>query len=200
MTAPYTSAEIISLTNLTRQSEGLPPLHPNPLLMSAAQNKASAMLAAGSWSHNTPDATSWQFLDQVGYRYQIAGENLARNYQDSTDVINAWINSPTHKNNLLNPNYTQIGVAVATGSADQHTSTLVVQYLGTPLTTQTTSNDSQFNATIMLNFSSASPNYLQLGLFTAAMVSTIFLAKLIGRNKKAKAVKSNSPHPKHWRT
>lgn len=159
MPASYTAAEIISLTNAIRQANGLEPLHPDQLLMQAAEHKAQAMVDAGSWSHNTPSATSWQFLDNVGYHYQLAGENLARNFDTPKQVVDGWLNSPTHRENLLNSGYTQIGVAVATGSADSQTSILVVQYLGTP-TLKTESAAGQFNPTDMVSFSPAPPYWL----------------------------------------
>lgn len=191
MTAPYTSAEIISLTNVVRQSEGLPPLHPDPLLTQAAQNKANAMIVAGSWSHNTPNATSWQFLDEVGYHYRVAGENLARNFDDPRQVIQGWLNSPSHKNNLLNQNYTHIGVAVATGSADMDTSILVVQYLGTP--SQQVSSQSQFNPTDIISFD---PWPYSTWFFILIPFLIVIILKKFQHKKKK--IKTGLPQAKHW--
>lgn len=193
MTSPYTASEIISLTNAIRQSSGLEPLHPNPQLTQAATNKAQAMILAKSWSHNTPDATSWQFLEAVGYNYQFAGENLARNFKTAPDVIQAWLESPSHKNNLLNTQYSEIGVAVATDSADSETSVLVVQYLGRPTTTSQTNLENQFNPTTALNFN---PSQISLPAIIVVLAITLLIAKIYHRKTKKKP--SHRPNSKHW--
>lgn len=197
MPAPYTAAQIIALTNAARQSHQLPPLHPDPLLTQAAQHKAAAMLAAHSWSHNTPTQTPWEFLDAVGYRYQTAGENLARNFTNSQDVVQAWLDSPAHRSNLLNPEYTQIGVAVATGSADSATSILVVQYLASPMT-QTTTLDNQFHATDIIDFTSTGSS--PVTYFVLVLVSALVLASLARLwRHQSKRRTTTTPHPKYWR-
>jgi hypothetical protein len=192
MAAPFTPAEIISLTNVVRQSQGLMPLHPDSLLTQAAHAKAFAMLAANSWSHNTPTATAWEFLDQAGYRYQIAGENLARNYSTATQVMSAWENSPSHLANLLNPDYTQIGVAVATGSADATSNTLVVQYMAAPLS-QTTTLPQQFHPTTILSFNPA-PISGWLYIF----IPLLILLSALKINHKKQKPKNSKPQIKHW--
>lgn len=123
-------SEIIAVANLAREKEGIPPLHPQPQLMTAAAAKAKAMIDSNSWSHNIPSATPWQFIDASGYVYTIAGENLAKDFTSATDVVDGWLNSPSHRNNLLNREYTETGVAVveADYQGKNHT-TLVVQYL-----------------------------------------------------------------------
>ena len=64
------------------------------------------MIAKNYWAHNAPDGASpWSFFKNVGYRYLYAGENLARDFGDSASVVNAWMNSPTHRDNLLSGRY-----------------------------------------------------------------------------------------------
>lgn len=198
MPAPYTPAEIIALTNAARQSHHLLPLHPNQLLMEAAQNKAAAMLTAQSWAHNTPTQTSWEFLDTVGYQYQVAGENLARNFTSAQNVINAWLESPSHRQNLLNPDYTQIGVAVATNSADSATSILVVQYLATPMTA-TNSQVNQFYPTDILDISSINKQTTTFSVFFFGLVFILLILTIFFRQKHNQQSKSKNPHPKYWR-
>jgi hypothetical protein len=91
------------------------------------------MAASGYFSHTGPDGkTPWQWISASGYQYQYAGENLAVRFINSTDVINAWMESPTHRANIVKPVYTQIGVGVAEGMYQGQPATYVVQYFGTP--------------------------------------------------------------------
>lgn len=124
---------LTSLTNADRATTGLPQLSENALLAEAAQNKANDMAAKGYFSHVTPDGkTPWYWLDQAGYDYTYAGENLAVDFTDSKDVENAWMASPTHHANIVKPQYTQIGIAVAEGTYQGQPATFVVQFFGTP--------------------------------------------------------------------
>jgi hypothetical protein len=71
-------------------------------------------------------------MKQVGYEYIMAGENLAVNFLESEAVNTAWMNSPTHKANLLNKNYEQIGIGIAQGNYGNRESMFVVQMFGVP--------------------------------------------------------------------
>lgn len=120
-------------TNQKRAENQLNPLTTNPMLVEAAQLKANDMAARGYFSHNTPEGnTPWYWLDQVGYTYQYAGENLAVNFVDSNEVTEAWMNSPTHRANIVKESYTEIGIAVASGTYKGRDSVFVVQFFGTP--------------------------------------------------------------------
>lgn len=123
--------EIVSLTNAQRKSAGLSPLQMNPLLDKAAAAKAAYMFANDFWAHNGPDGTTpWVFFKQVGYNYRYAGENLARDFSESSSVVSAWMNSPTHKDNILSDHYDEVGVAVVNGVLAGEETTLVVQLFG----------------------------------------------------------------------
>jgi hypothetical protein len=124
---------IVDLTNQTRASLGLGTLALSPTLSEAAREKAADMFAKGYWAHFSPTGTSpWWFFKNVGYNYLYAGENLARDFNDSGAVVNAWMNSPTHKDNIVSPHYKEIGVAVVDGVLNGEQTTLVVQLFGTP--------------------------------------------------------------------
>ncbi len=128
------SETIVSLANSARVDGGLSTLSTSNLLAKAAQNKADDMLARQYFSHNTPDgATPWSFIKAVGYSYTTAGENLAIDFTDADDVQTAWMNSPGHRANILNKNFTQIGIGIAKGTYDNHQTTIVVQMFGNPL-------------------------------------------------------------------
>ncbi len=121
-------------TNKERALNNLEPLAVNPLLVEAAQLKADDMASRGYFAHNTPDGkTPWYWLDQVGYTYAYAGENLAVNFVESSEVTAGWMNSPTHRANIVKSNYTEIGIAVARGMYKGQESTYVVQFFGTPV-------------------------------------------------------------------
>ncbi len=128
-----TPEKVIEDTNQKRAEKGLSPLTINSKLNEAAQRKAGDMFAFNYWAHTSPSGrTPWAFFQEVGYKYLYAGENLARDFMDSDSVVEAWMNSPTHKDNLLNPNYKEIGLAVVNGSLNGAQTTLVVQLFGTP--------------------------------------------------------------------
>lgn len=128
-----TPVQIIELTNKRRVEEGLLPLSLNQELNEAAKRKAGDMFAFNYWAHTSPSGRNpWSFFQEVNYKYLYAGENLARDFSDSSSVIEAWMNSPTHKDNLLNPSYREIGVAVVNGTLSGVETTLVVQLFGTP--------------------------------------------------------------------
>ena len=107
------AVELIKLTNNYRKKENLDILRENDTLTEAAQKKAYDMILHNYFSHSSPTGqnfTSW-IIDQ-GYDYRIAGENLAQDFNDNPAVLQAWQSSPSHNKNLLNPNYTEIGIAV----------------------------------------------------------------------------------------
>jgi hypothetical protein len=123
---------IVADTNLNRTKEGLNSLQLNSTLSEAARQKANDMFSENYWAHFSPKGKSpWEFFKSVGYNYLYAGENLARDFSDSDAVVQAWMNSPSHKDNIMNAKYRDIGVAVVNGLLDGEETTLVVQLFGT---------------------------------------------------------------------
>lgn len=134
-----TPQQIIDMSNVKRREQGLGTLRYDAQLSAAAAAKAADMMARDYWAHTSPIGTQpWFFVSQAGYGYRYAGENLARDFNDSASVVTAWVNSPTHRENLFNPKYQDIGVAVVDGTLTGHETTLVVQMFGTKLATQPT--------------------------------------------------------------
>ncbi|MDQ5949160.1 MAG: hypothetical protein QG589_286 [Patescibacteria group bacterium] len=124
---------LVDYTNQDRQKTSLDVLSINPLLERAAQLKADDMVTKGYFAHNSPEGKSpWYWLDAVGYDFSYAGENLAVNFTDSVDVDNAWMNSPGHRDNILNNRFTEIGIATAQGMYEGKVTTFVVQFFGRP--------------------------------------------------------------------
>lgn len=126
------ASDIVSLTNTQRAEASLGTLVENPLLVEAANRKAKDMAARGYFSHNGPDGkTPWKWLSESGYNYRYAGENLAVRFTDSSDVVKAWMGSPSHKANVVKGVYSEIGVGVASGVYKGSPAVYVVQFFGT---------------------------------------------------------------------
>lgn len=131
-----TPEQVVEMTNQKRAEQGLPPLTINGKLNEAAQRKAGDMFAFNYWAHNSPSGRDpWAFFHEVGYQYLYAGENLARDFMNSESVVEAWMNSPTHRENVLNGRYKEVGLAVVNGTLNGVETTLVVQLFGTPTPT-----------------------------------------------------------------
>lgn len=126
---------LVESANAARQETRGATLNTNALLQYAAQLKANDMVTKGYFAHTSPTGlTPWHWLTLVGYKYASAGENLAVNFIESGDVHRAWMNSPGHRQNILNSAYTEIGVASARGTFNGRETTFVVQFFGAPLT------------------------------------------------------------------
>jgi len=124
---------LVDETNQNRVTANLGSLTLNTKLEQAAQLKANDMATKGYFAHNAPDGkTPWYWFEQVGYDYAAAGENLAVNFTDSKDVTEAWMHSPTHRANIMNGNYTEIGIATAVGTYKGKDAIFVVQEFGRP--------------------------------------------------------------------
>lgn len=127
-----TVSDLLTQTNARRLAAGAGALSLNSQLSAAASAKAADMFANQYWAHNSPTGRDpWSFIVGAGYNYLFAGENLARDFGDSKSVVDAWMNSPTHRDNLLNSRYREIGFAVVNGKYGNHETTLVVQMFGT---------------------------------------------------------------------
>lgn len=129
-----TNQKVLDQTNQERSKLGLGNLKYNSLLSQSATKKAQDMFNNNYWAHNSPNGTTpWDFFKLVGYKYSVAGENLARDFYDTESLIKAWMKSPTHKANILNDKYQEIGIGVVNGTLGGIKTTLVVQHFGTPI-------------------------------------------------------------------
>jgi len=125
---------LFQLTNEERIKNGLKPLTYNEKLAKAAEEKAKDMFAKNYWAHYAPDGTTpWDFILSSGYQYEYAGENLAKDFMFSDGVVSAWMNSKTHRENILRPEYDGVGFGVVNGVLNGEETTLVVQMFGKPL-------------------------------------------------------------------
>lgn len=109
--------EVIRLVNVERAKVGLKPLSENVKLSKVARIKSQDMINKKYFSHYSPTYGSpFDMMKKFGIRFTAAGENIAMGQKTPMEVMNAWMNSAGHRRNILNPNFTQIGVGVAKDS------------------------------------------------------------------------------------
>ena len=131
--AQVTANVLVDLTNESRLAFNESPLVRNPVLDRAASMKAEDMATVGYFAHNSPSGiTPWHWFREAGYSFLYAGENLAINFIDADEVMKAWLQSPTHRANLLNVKFKEIGMATVSGVYKDGPSIYVVQMFGTP--------------------------------------------------------------------
>jgi uncharacterized protein YkwD len=110
---------IVNAVNQVRIANGLGALTVNPKLVEAAQFHAVDMAQFKTMAHDLPGSLLPGLADRaafVGYNYSTLGENIAVGYADTAPVMNAWMNSPGHRANILGADYTEIGVGIAVDS------------------------------------------------------------------------------------
>lgn len=131
--AQVTTAGLLAATNSARVEQGEKPLANNTQLAEAAKLKVRNMFDKQYWAHTAPDGTApWHWFGKVGYAYADAGENLAKNFTTSDSTVSAWLASPTHRANVLKPEYQDVGFAVMSGMLGDKPTTLIVALYGTP--------------------------------------------------------------------
>lgn len=129
--ADISAEELLILTNQERQKNGTHSLFFNQQLSIAAEKKAEDMFEYDYWAHNSPSGkTPWVFIKSSGYKYVYAGENLARGFSNSEDVVKAWMESPDHRANMLSSNYQDVGFAVKIGELNGEETVLIVEEFG----------------------------------------------------------------------
>lgn len=129
------ASEVMSLTNQQRANNGLGALAYNAQLEQAARSKAQDMFAQNYWSHYNPQGNGpAYFISAAGYSYSTAGENLAKDFNTSSGVVTAWMNSAGHRANILNGSFVHTGVAVMNGTLQGSETTLVVAMYAAPNT------------------------------------------------------------------
>ncbi|MFA6322897.1 MAG: CAP domain-containing protein [Candidatus Buchananbacteria bacterium] len=126
------SKNIVSLINQSRVQEGLLPLKENTNLTKYAATKGSDMVKRDYFAHDTPEGKRpWEWIDKNEYDYVYAGENLAIDFTSAETVHEAFLNSPSHRRNILNPKYLEVGIAVLNGQMSGHKTILLVEFFGT---------------------------------------------------------------------
>lgn len=141
LSATVYPAVLADLTNENRAVYGIQKLAWNSDLEKAAKLKAEDMAQNNYFAHTSPSGISpWYWLREVNYNFIYAGENLAVDFTESVNVQNAWLQSPGHRDNLLNSKFTEIGIATADGFYKGRKTTFVVEFFGQPLVYNTEEN------------------------------------------------------------
>lgn len=126
-------ARLLKITNEFRAVRGLPALAPIAALSDSAEIKSRDMAANNYFAHESPRKVSLpELMNQVGYRYEEAGENLAMGYASAESVLRAWIESPSHLAILSNPQFTEFGNAFIPGTFAEYRTIYVTEHFGRP--------------------------------------------------------------------
>lgn len=132
--AEITVEGIIRYTNAERKKVGLETLVTQKKLSASALKKANDMLDRQYFEHKSPDGkTAVDLVKEKGYIFQIVGENLALgDFGSDKKLVDAWMNSPTHRENILNSKFTEIGIGIVKGEYKGSIVWLAVQHFGKP--------------------------------------------------------------------
>jgi hypothetical protein len=194
-----TEDKVFELVNKERIAQNLPGLVKNDYLTKAAEEKAEDMLKNGYFAHTSPAGiTPWHWLEKNGYIYKYAGENLAMNFTDAENQNQAWMESRTHRENILNKNYQEIGIAVKKGRIKEHEAVFTVQEFGTradfvPIRLEKKNDSTNIKVELpkeinaeknsvlaweflpaAIDFRDGKPTYFKFGILTGIGIITVF--------------------------
>ncbi|HEX6084246.1 MAG TPA: CAP domain-containing protein [Thermoanaerobaculia bacterium] len=114
--APHSQREILEAMNRERAAHGLGPLRLNAALSEAAGDRIDDMFTKRYFAHVSPDGVQpFVWAARRGYRYRLIGENLAVGY-GGTRVVDGWMKSPGHRENILQRGFDEVGIAIAAGA------------------------------------------------------------------------------------
>jgi hypothetical protein len=178
------SSVLVDLTNQTRKKNNLPPLLYSTELTQAATLKGEDMSTRQYFSHFAPDGTSpWHWFEAVNYSYLFAGENLAINFRNSTDVEKAWMESPKHRDNILDKRYEDIGIATVPSTVNNKKVLFIVQLFGKqePQDTPSLSSPTHFekNASLFEKIFFNTTHYIYNAYVTLAVILIFALCLMI---------------------
>ncbi|MCX7593286.1 MAG: CAP domain-containing protein [Fischerella sp.] len=148
--------QVLELTNQERAKAGLQPLKGNAELDYAADKYAEEMSERGILSHTGPDGSlPWDRAKAVGYEAQTMGENIAAGQETPEQVVQAWMNSPGHRANILNPDFTELGVGFHNnywgqlfGSGDTNPASYIPSSANSPSQPTSDTNQGTDNSTL----------------------------------------------------
>ena len=130
-TEELSANSIMAATNIERMNNGLSPLVADERLIESSCKKLDDMVAGNYWAHISPtNRTPWQFIKEAGYNYRSAGENLAYGQKTVTSLMNAWLESPTHKENILDKRWKDQGVCTKLVNFQNMQVSLTVHHFG----------------------------------------------------------------------
>ena len=197
-----TISSLLDQTNQVRLLNGVKALRINNKLNQAAYLKAQDMFAKQYWSHNAPDGTEpWKWLGDVKYNYDEAGENLAKNFVSTNTVMTAWMNSPEHRDNILNSSYKDVGFAIVSGELSGTPTSLIVAFYGLSVTDMTAVGaQANTNAAVVgkmdilgkfvITFQSATPE-IMVALILVNLTLVVAILSHIYRKKMPKKLRQS---------
>ena len=178
------ATDIMNRINQERSQRFIPTLTTNQKLITAAQGKADDMLHRSYFAHIDPDGNYvWPRIEAAGYKpYTTLGENLAMDFTSPDDLVAAWMNSPTHRANIVNPKFQDQGLALASGLYEpNHNSILVASLFGalaktsTP-TPSTSTSSSGLSGTTSVSQTNSSPSSDTLAIGRDVQISATHLS------------------------
>jgi hypothetical protein len=125
--------QIRALTNQLRQDKKLAILSEANKLDLSAQNKAEDMATNNYFAHSIDNKSLSTWLQGVGYKYEVAGENLAVGFNSAEDILAAWQKSPTHYANLIDPDFKDLGIGLAGGIYKDQPTVFIAQHFAAPV-------------------------------------------------------------------
>jgi uncharacterized protein YkwD len=146
----YSDIEIMTAVNTVRVEHNLNKLEKNDKLYQSAKAKLSDIQSYQYWSHDNPQTgKKWlTFIRESGF-YSDAGENLARGYEDTNKIISAWLNSPSHRKNLLSSKFNSYGLAVGQVNYASGPETVVVLEFGNTEAERTVKINNNFESQLL---------------------------------------------------
>ena len=124
---------LLAATNDKRDEAKVSRLTLNDKLMKAAADKAQDIFKHQYWDHTSPSGIDpWYWINETNYKYDEAGENLAKNFTTANGAITGWMASDSHKKNILKASYTDAGFAVASGELEGEQTTVIVALYAKP--------------------------------------------------------------------
>lgn len=186
--------ELFDKTNQTRESYDLEPLVLDKNLSKAAQLKANDMVDNKYWSHTSPSGVEpWYWFDQVNYKYNEAGENLAKNFYNIDTVMLAWMNSSGHRDNILYETYQEVGFAMADGEIDGKPTSIIVALYGRPSDGEDVGVNPKFiqpdldvKNNLLVRLAIASRSITTFTLFGLALVFVAIIVSSLSHTKRKK--------------
>ncbi|MBM7704311.1 CAP domain-containing protein [Metabacillus iocasae] len=120
--------QVVQLVNQEREKQGLKPLQLDKELSDVAREKSKDMKEKGYFDHNSPTYGSpFDMMKQFGIEYTAAGENIAKGQKTPEEVMDGWMNSDGHRKNIMNPNFTHIGVGYVDGEMPHWTQMFITK-------------------------------------------------------------------------
>lgn len=134
--------KLLALVNEVRAEQELPALPETPPLKTSSQLKVDDMATNHYFDHNGPNGHNFKyFLKTAGYDYHLAGENLAMGFSDARAVVNAWVKSPLHYRNIIEPDFKEMGMSLAVGTQDAKDTIYIANHFGDPVVTPAARNE-----------------------------------------------------------